>query len=218
MAGEKISQLPAVSSALLTDFLPVVQAGVTSKETLQQILTLFNGHIQLASISQVSGIGTPTGTVNIVFSNSPTITSPNIVGVTNGSNAAAGSVGEIISSTVTFASPVTITNSNTPQDVTSISLTAGDWDVFGIVGLNNNTIGMTIMATWISATSATEPTAELRNTMQAAVGAGVSSWTGPCPFYRASISTTTTLYMSCLAQFGSGTQIAYGSIYARRTR
>lgn len=42
MAGVKISSLPAVTSALLTDFFPVVQAGVTSKETLQQVLNLFS--------------------------------------------------------------------------------------------------------------------------------------------------------------------------------
>jgi hypothetical protein len=41
MAGIKISALPAVPSALLTDFMPVVQGGVTSKETLLQVATLF---------------------------------------------------------------------------------------------------------------------------------------------------------------------------------
>ena len=41
MAGVKISALPAVPSALLTDFFPVVQGGVTSQETLAQVATLF---------------------------------------------------------------------------------------------------------------------------------------------------------------------------------
>ncbi len=41
MAGIKISALPAVASALTTDFFPVVQAGVTSQETLAQVQTLF---------------------------------------------------------------------------------------------------------------------------------------------------------------------------------
>lgn len=56
MAGIKISALPAVSGALLTDFFPVVQAGVTSKETLQQVVTLFNSNIQLGSAAQVGGL------------------------------------------------------------------------------------------------------------------------------------------------------------------
>lgn len=41
MAGIKISALPAVASALFTDFFPVVQGGATSKETLLQVGTLF---------------------------------------------------------------------------------------------------------------------------------------------------------------------------------
>lgn len=41
MAGIKISALPAVPSALSTDILPVVQSGVTYKETLAQVKTLF---------------------------------------------------------------------------------------------------------------------------------------------------------------------------------
>lgn len=41
MAGVKISQLPLVLSAQLTDLLPAVQTGVTSGETLNQIYTLF---------------------------------------------------------------------------------------------------------------------------------------------------------------------------------
>lgn len=41
MSGVKISNLPAVASALTTDIFPVVQAGVTSQETLAQVQTLF---------------------------------------------------------------------------------------------------------------------------------------------------------------------------------
>jgi len=41
MAGVKISALPAVTSAILTDYFPVVQADVTKRETLDQVATLF---------------------------------------------------------------------------------------------------------------------------------------------------------------------------------
>lgn len=56
MAGIKISALPAVGSSQLTDLIPAVQTGVTSKETLQQIITLFNANVQLASAAQVTGL------------------------------------------------------------------------------------------------------------------------------------------------------------------
>lgn len=40
MSEVKISQLPSASSALLADLIPVVQSGVTKKETVQQIIDL----------------------------------------------------------------------------------------------------------------------------------------------------------------------------------
>jgi hypothetical protein len=84
MPGIKISALPAAPSAQLTDLIPAVQVGVTVKETLQQIVTLFNSNIQLASSAQVTGLdaqlatylplagGTMAGPL-ILFTNSPTI-------------------------------------------------------------------------------------------------------------------------------------------------
>lgn len=83
MAGVKISALPASSVSLLTDIIPAVQSGVTNRETLQQVLTLFNANIQLASSSQVTGLpaslagllplagGTMTGQL-LLFTNTPT--------------------------------------------------------------------------------------------------------------------------------------------------
>jgi hypothetical protein len=49
MAGVKISALPPVSAALLTDFFPVVQGGVTQRETLQQVFTLFQTNLNLGT-------------------------------------------------------------------------------------------------------------------------------------------------------------------------
>lgn len=84
MAGIKISALPAVSAAALTDIFPVVQTGITRKETLQQVLALFNTNIQLASSAQVTGLdaqlatylplagGTMAGPL-ILNTNSPTV-------------------------------------------------------------------------------------------------------------------------------------------------
>jgi hypothetical protein len=62
LAGIKISALPVVASALLTDIGPFVQAGITSKVSLSQIITLFNSNIQLASAAQVTGLNATLGT------------------------------------------------------------------------------------------------------------------------------------------------------------
>lgn len=59
MAGIKISALPAVPNALLTDYFPVVQAGVTSRESVQQLVTLISGQfLPLAG-------GTMTGNIDM---------------------------------------------------------------------------------------------------------------------------------------------------------
>lgn len=84
MAGIKISALPAAPSSQLTDLIAAVQSGVTNKQTLSQVITLFNSNIQLASTAQVTGLdaalltflplagGTMAGTL-LLNTNTPTL-------------------------------------------------------------------------------------------------------------------------------------------------
>jgi hypothetical protein len=58
MAGVKISALPAVASALFTDFFPVVQASTTSQETLTQVATLFGFTVGGSAILNLANGGT----------------------------------------------------------------------------------------------------------------------------------------------------------------
>lgn len=60
MAGIKISALPAVLSAQLTDYYPVVQGSVTSRETVSQLVTLLNSGTILTAFVPISG-GTMSG-------------------------------------------------------------------------------------------------------------------------------------------------------------
>ena len=85
ITGIKISALPAASASTLTDIIPAAQTGVTKRETLQQVLTLFNSNIQIGSSTQVTGLnaqlatflllsgGTMAGPL-ILSTNSPTMT------------------------------------------------------------------------------------------------------------------------------------------------
>lgn len=56
MAQAITSSFPAVVTPALTDAFPIVQAGVDYKETLQQVLDLFNANIQLPSTAKVTGL------------------------------------------------------------------------------------------------------------------------------------------------------------------
>lgn len=143
-------------------------------------------------------------------------------GSSTNDNAAAGYVGEYVSSVIAVASAVSCTN-NTSRDITSISLTAGDWDVWGNIGLNGGaTTLLMYFSGWISTTSATTPdpslwagnsygTAGLAVFAENEVGSVV-------PFTRVSVSTTTNVYLSVVAGFSTSTCIAYGGIFARRVR
>lgn len=144
-----------------------------------------------------------------------------IGGTGTNDNALAGQVGEFVSSIIASASPVSLAN-GTAKDLTSISLTAGDWDVWGnITFLPGGATNVTYVVDWISLTSATIPDASLFNinAYPAAgfVPAGVSIGKSAPPL-RVSIASTTTVYISGQSGFTISTLGMCGGIYARRVR
>jgi hypothetical protein len=177
-----------------------------------------------------NGLTGQTGTGNFVGSNSPTLVTPNlgaaiantiafnpttdgIIGTTAADNAGAGLVGEVISSTIASGSAVSLSN-NTPADITTISLTAGDWDVWGLPVVNASGLNMTAVVGWVSTTSATLPDASVTVECNTA---GTSKFSATV-YQRINVSGTTTVYLSCRSNFASGTSTAFGNIFARRAR
>jgi hypothetical protein len=173
---------------------------------------------------------TNTGTGNNVLQTAPTLvgdvtlSTGNLVigtagkgiqGTTTNNNADAGVVGEYVSSTVLTGSAVTINYGGSGVPVTSISLTAGDWDVTGWVGYN---IGAGSVVTYLiqgTSTSNTLINGESSNVFNQIASTGPQI---PIPIQRFSIASTTTIYLSS-ATGGSGTALtAYGTIRARRIR
>lgn len=150
-----------------------------------------------------------------------------IVGTTTNNNANAGSVGEYVCAQVTnggspigcqtnSGTPVSLT-SGTPGNITSVSLTAGDWDVSGAISfLPNSSTAIQLHATAVGTTSAS-----LGNDYQAAlysIAAGTGVPRQISPVVRISISSTTTVYLVGQANFTTSTLTAYGFIRARRVR
>lgn len=140
--------------------------------------------------------------------------------------AAAGYIGEFLSSAVASASAVSLTSA-TWANVTSILLTAGDWDVWGVVAFKlagtTTTIGGFASVSTASASGASDPAAS-GNT-------GVSwAWSNaivgnvnflPAPAILASrftLASTTTVFLEAYCNFSVSTCGAYGVIYARRRR
>jgi hypothetical protein len=133
-------------------------------------------------------------------------------GVTNGSNAAAGQVGEFLTASGTsVAIPI-----NGAANITTLSLPAGDWDVSGFVICNQNTPAVTNAAhVWISTTSATFPGAGSTGLSSAACSTAVNPQI-PIGPTRYSVTAPTTLYLSAQINGSAGT--GTGTIRARRMR
>lgn len=135
-----------------------------------------------------------------------------IQGTTAAGNAQTGFVGEVISSTVTAASPNSYTGGSA-ANITSIALTAGDWDVWA----NAAAIGTTVTSfqCGISTTTGTMPANELTTFINAADASGAKSF--PAPYQRINVSTTTNVFIVINAS-GTGTMHSYGFITGRRVR
>lgn len=140
-----------------------------------------------------------------------------VEGTNTNDNAAAGYVGEYIESEVLVGSAVSLTT-NVTANVTSISLTAGDWDVHGSISFVVS-IGTNAIRGGINTTSATLPTIPGKGAYFALNdSAATDSQTVPGLTRRISLSGTTTVYLVVRATFGSGVCNAYGIIWARRVR
>jgi len=165
-------------------------------------------------------VATPDNSGSIALqSNGATITTisstgTSSLGVSNGSSAATGQIGEFVSSLVTGVSCGS--NSASTSNLTSITLTAGDWDISSVVNLYGSGAA-TIFANYIALTNNANTSAATRG-LNLIWGAGNSTYGLGCatiPRYRVSISSTTTYY---LQTYGNSGDTYDGYISARRIR
>jgi hypothetical protein len=147
----------------------------------------------------------------------PTVNGTNYTGTTTNNNASAGSIGEYVESLIASGSAVSLTTA-TSANVTSISLTAGDWDVQGNVNFNETVSTVSARSAGINTTSATVPSdgSEAYCGVQSTLATETNSIT--LPRKRISVSSTTTVYLVGKATFSAGTCSEFGQINARRVR
>lgn len=142
------------------------------------------------------------------------------LGTTLGDNAIAGNVGEYVTAQVATGSSVGLTTA-TPANVTSISLSPGDWDVEGTVFFDPAaSTSITQLEAGVSgAGSATFDTFD-RTAMQSvpAQVPGAHDTGLGTPESRFNLTVTTTIYLVAQATFTVSTLKAYGIIRARRMR
>lgn len=140
-------------------------------------------------------------------------------GTTTNSNASAGQIGEFITATV--ATPGVTLTTSVAANVTSISLTAGDWDVSGAISFSGGattTVSSAIAS--LSSTSAAVGTDPLsrHNLFVSGTALANNDPTGNPGPVRFSLAATTTIFLTAFAAFAVSNCSAYGTIRARRVR
>ena len=152
--------------------------------------------------------------------NSGGITPGQVAGTTTNDNAAAGKVGEIITATVAQGSAVTLTTA-TPANITSVSLTAGDWDCNAVAGRTfGATTSYTILKTSLNSTSATDGSIAAGTLVQWSTPAQVpvTDLTQQIGMMRFSFASTTSVFLVADDTFTVSTNKGYGFLRCRRMR
>lgn len=139
-----------------------------------------------------------------------------VVGTSTNDDAVAGNVGEYVFSTVA-ANFVTLTN-NTAATCTSINLTAGDWDVEGIVDYTLSAASTTAFQSGSSDTDATFDAQDSYAQIPLITTLLSSIYGAVIPVQRYSLSAPATVYLIAKSSFSAGTVKAGGTIRARRVR
>ena len=191
-------------------------SGTASAISVGNTLTLFFANVNSSNTNAITGAGT----LNYNCLTLPVSTSINtttqVGGTLQGGVAqapSAGFLGEQIRSFIGSGSAVNLPN-NTATNITSISLTAGIWDVSGLISVT--TTGVFVVASGgVSTVSATlGSNGDNKTTFQLAGTAVIIDLT--IPSYRITITSTTTVYLIGFSNFNTGTSAGYGRISATR--
>lgn len=170
-----------------------------------------------SSANLASAVTNETGSGALVFGTSPTLTTPVINGITNGSAPAAGQVGQLLSSGfVTSAGLSSSVNAN----ITSLAITAGEWDVWAnvtTVPAAGTTTAICYFTVNTTSASNPAPTSEASSGQVSFMNGPASQpLNGQVPTLRVSLSGTTTYYLNTIVAFSVSTMQAAGVLYARR--
>lgn len=190
----------------------LVDLAINANAAGNKVLIGSGGVVAITTAAGAASLGTPATTFigNV------------IAGVQTGLAAIAGQVGEVISANLSVYTNLATTA--TYQQVTTVALTPGDWDItwFGSLAANGATLTITANAifalstTTASAAGATEGLGDIAYVSQ--VLNATSGRDSVMGHRRVNISTATSYFLNAQSTFSVGNPQIVGSIVATRIR
>ena len=173
-----------------------------------------------ASTTTTLGIGSANQLLTVNSSATAPIWQTGIIGVTDGSSAASGYVGQTSSGNLTFTGT---TSGATVRSVEAIPINAGDWDLYGYVTFNYSATTTSVSTIGGSIGTSTTALTDKQNTIFlvgiTAALTQTNAYSFATPTIRVSVSATTNYYVVIkLPTFSGGTVAVTGSYRGRRVR
>jgi hypothetical protein len=130
---------------------------------------------------------------------------------------AAGEVGELISSAVLVAATKSLTTA-TPLDITSVTLTPGDWEVTGNFSVVLGSATCTAVKASTGTTAATHGLAQHGTDLAPLTTTASATLSHPIPTRHVQVAAgaTQVIYLVATATFSAGTATGHGVLNARR--
>ncbi len=206
------------------------QTGTGTKFVVDTSPVLVTPTLGVATATSINGNTITSGTGTLTLTSGAVLTASTTTSVGRGQylgesttgNATAGNIGEEVISTIASGSAVSLTNA-TDANLTTISLTAGDWDIWAQCYFGGGTTtNLTIAACSINTTTATMLTTAPNLAVIPSIGAVFNNAYGflstSITPIRKSISGTTSYFLNCRGDFTVSTLNCFGTLRARRMR
>ena len=146
---------------------------------------------------------------------------PPIKGTVTNDSAPTGYIGEFQTASLVSGSATSLVTS-TPKTIISVSLTAGDWDVEGLIGFipaaTTNITALVQSISLVTNTLGAEGTFLNESFATTGIVTGNVQTRYGTPIVRVSIGSTTTVYLVASQAFTVDTMTGFGTITARRVR
>lgn len=219
MGNGVLDTSPTINTATLTN--PTVSSGTFTSPTLNTPTITTPTINSGGTFNGSPTIETPTIDQPVINQGNlaqPTIEQPLIIGVVTNSLAAAGDVGEIISNVRPSASNIGMAN-NAVQAICTITLTPGDWDIWGnVTFITDATSNCSYQAAWISTDNTVTADNSITNQLSSTTNALITNGLSAPQLTMQLSAATTTVYLMAIANFSASTLGCCGGIYARRRR